>query len=95
MQLTTNRLSECVAVAVSSTDCAKYLALHGLSFMQTRKRPRLPGKEIAQFAPGRGNMAFVRDVARLLAFYTFDEETKAVASAIATIRRKRGESGGA
>ncbi len=95
VQLTTNRLSECVAVAVSSTDCAKYLAFARPELYADPKAASVTGKEIATFAAGRGNMAFVRDVARLLAFSTPEEETKAVASAIATIRRKRGESGGA
>lgn len=94
VQLTTNRLSECVSVGVSATDAAKYLAFARPELYADTKAAASAGKEIAQFAPGRGNMAFVRDVARLLAFTTPDEETKAVASAIAAVRRKRGEGGG-
>lgn len=95
VQITTNRLSECVSVALGAADAAKYLAFARPDLWADAKAAGGAGRQLAQIAPGRGNMAFARDVARLVAFAPGEDEAKAVASAIAAVRRKRGEGGGA
>ena len=95
VQLTTNRLSECVAVQFTAPDAAKFLAFVRPDLWAAAKAAAAAGRLVAEYAPGRGNLAFARDVARIVAFDGAGEETKAVANAIAAVRRRRGEGGNA
>jgi DNA transposition AAA+ family ATPase len=92
VQLTTNRLSECVQVQFTAADAAKYLSFSRPDLWSDAKAATAAARQVAEYAPGRGNWAFARDVARIITTFsnTADEAT-AVAGAIATIRRRRGE----
>ena len=95
LQLTTNRLAECVTFAPDAADIARLLAFARPDLFADESAARQAAQRVAEFAPGRGNMAFARDVARALAFDPAErdkEEAPAISAAIQIARRKRGES---
>ena len=91
VQLTTNRLSECVRISPTSADVAKYLAFARADLYPDAKSAKSAAAKVMEFAAGRGNMKFVRKVAVALAFETPEDEARAVATAILAVRRKAGE----
>lgn len=69
-QLTTNRLSERLKLALTERDLARYFALvrpNRFPDGEKSAAARMAAKIVAPAAAGAGNMAFARDVARLLA----------------------------
>ncbi|MBR1836413.1 MAG: ATP-binding protein [Kiritimatiellae bacterium] len=68
-QLTTNRLSERLKLSLTERDLARYFALarpDAFPEGEKGKAARTAAKMAMQVAPGAGNMAFVRDLSRLL-----------------------------
>lgn len=93
VQLTTNRLSECVRISPTAADAAKFLAFARPDIYPDAKAAKGAAAQIMEYAAGRGNMKFVRKVARAVSFEAPEDEAKAVAAAIAAVRRKAGEGG--
>ena len=83
-QLSTNRLSERVRISLTERDIAAYLGMAVPALAGDEKLARAAAKLIRPPAEAAGNMAFVRDVARLMpAAPTIEDVAEAIKGAAA------------
>ncbi len=83
-QLSTNRLSERVRISLTERDIAAYLGMAVPALAADEKLARAAAKIIRPPAEAAGNMAFVRDVARLMpAAPTIEDVAEAIKGAAA------------